>query len=416
MSDANPTAFPVTLPRQAPKGLTLAMWVCVALGAGAFWMGLQADPARAWRAYLISVIFFTGLSLAGVVWGAVTRLANGRFARPLLRIMEGLGSFQFLSFFLILIFLMFGAKHVYPWIHEEYKPVPWWLTLQNVTMRDMGSLFVMMLVNFFFMRMSLKPDVAALKGKVPAGLQGMYKGWAGSFSGSDIELERHRKTLMRMAPAVIILYAVVWSLISFDLLMSLDLEFASTMFGGIVFMGAFLGAMACTAVISTLVRKSWNLEDTITTVTLHDVGKLVFALSIFWAYINWSQFLPIWYGKMPEEQHWMHLRLDGVWRPWSFGTVALVWAIPFFLMMTLAAKRNPGSLRFFSIVVLAGLWLEKFVIVSANPSPNVVPFGYQELGTALGFFGLFSLSYLWYLNRFPVLPVVDPYAPPSSAH
>lgn len=409
MSDSKQAAFPVTLPRQAPRGLNMLMLVFVLVGGVAFYMGLQSDPARAWRAYLVSVIFFTGLSLAGVVWGAVTRLANGRFARPVLRIMEGLGAFQFVSFFLIVIFLLFGARHVYPWIHEVYKPVPWWLTLQNVTVRDIGSLAVLMGVNLFFMRNSLKPDVAALQSKVPANLQGMYKGWARGFGSSDVELERHRKMMMRTAPAVIMLYAVVWSLIAFDLIMSLDMEFSSSMFGGIMFMGSFLGAIACTAIISTFVRSHWKLEEVIAPGTLHDLGKLTFALSVFWAYVNWSQFLPIWYANYTDEQHWMYIRMNDTWRPWTFAAIILTWAIPFFLMMTLAAKRNPATLRMFAIIVLAGLWLERFVTIVPSISPNTVPFGITEMATALGFFGLFSVCYLWYLNTFPVLPVADPY-------
>jgi hypothetical protein len=104
----------------------------------------------------------------------------------------------------------------------------------------------------------------------------------------------------------------------------------------------------------------------------------------------------------------MVLRLSPVWKPWTYAAIAMVFVIPFFFTMNMAAKRNPVTLRFFSMLVLAGLWLERFVIVTPTVSPPSVPFGLLEVATAVGFFGVFALSYLWYLERFPLLPPVDP--------
>ncbi|HVP38620.1 MAG TPA: hypothetical protein VMS93_05480 [Candidatus Saccharimonadales bacterium] len=418
MSATQAGPLPVALPKDTPRRLTAALLLVLAAGAAMFAFAVTRDPARTWRAYLVSLLFFTGISICGVVWSAVTRLSNGRFAGPVVRIMEGLGAFQPLGFALLAVYLVFGAPHVYPWIHEVYAPAPGWLNLQSVTIRQLVLMFLLVLLNLHFMRLSLRPDLAALQDRVPAKLRGLYRGGAAGFGGTPAEVERLRRTLMRMSPMVILGFVGVWTVLVIDLVMSMDPEWVSTLFPAIGFIGQFLGAICVTAVVTVVVRRKWDLEETITPHTLHSVGLLVFALCTFWASMHWAEYLTIWYGKLPEETHWMQTRLAGhsPWLPWSLACVALVWLLPFVLMMTRAAKANPKSLTFFSVMMLAGLWLERLIFVAPTVSPNAVTFGLVEVLVGAGFLALFTLSYLWFVARFPVLPVVDPYGGGPAAH
>jgi hypothetical protein len=411
MSSKPAGAPPRNLPKDAPMGLTAVLLLMVAVGAAMFAYALTRDPSRAWRAYLVSLLFFTGISICGVVWSAATRLANGRFAGPVVRIMEGLGTFQPVGFVLFAVFLLFGARHVYPWIHEVYQPAPNWLNLQSVTVRLLCLLGALMLLNLWFMRQSLKPDLAALKGTAPAKLQGLYRGWAGNFSGSDVELEKNRRTLMRMSPVVIILFVLTWTLVMVELVMSMDTEWVSTLFPAIGFIGQFLGAICVTAVVTSVVRAKWGLEEVMTGKTMHSVGLLVFAFCTFWASMHWAEYLTIWYAKLPEETHWMQQRLGAgsPWLPLTLTAVAFVWFIPFVSMMTKAAKANPKSLSFFAVMMLTGLWLERLVFIAPSASPGAVTLGPVEILVGGAFLGLFTLSFLWYAARFPLTPVVDPY-------
>ncbi|MBI5838136.1 MAG: hypothetical protein HZB25_12935 [Candidatus Eisenbacteria bacterium] len=420
MSHHKAAGLPLTLPKDTPRGLSAILLLMVAAGAAMFAFELTRDPARAWRAYFVAVMFFYGISIAGVVWSAVTRLSNGRFAAPVVRIMEGLGAFQPAGYLLFLAFLFLGARHVYPWIHEEYKPAPHWLNLESVQLRQGLVMLAVTLFNLAFMRLALRPDMAVLQSKVPGKLRGLYRGWARGFGGSDVEVERNRLTLMRLSPMVVIFYAISMTLLSVDLVMSMEPEWVSTLFPGIGFIGTFLGAICVTAVITSVVRFKWKLEETITPRTMHSVGLLVFAFCTFWMSMHWAEYLTIWYAKLPEETGWMQARLgaESPWLPVSIASVVCVWLVPFVSMMTKAAKSNPKSLSFFACLMLTGLWLERLVFIAPAPeaSPEHVTLGFVEVLVAGGVLGLFSLCYLWFVSVFPPLPAVDPYGPGSDTH
>jgi hypothetical protein len=122
-------------------------------------------------------------------------------------------------------------------------------------------------------------------------------------------------------------------------------------------------------------------------------------------YINWSQYIVIWYGLLPHEQSWFVDRFSD-----PFGTivqvvVTLVFLLPFFGLLTRPPKMVPGILAFFGVLILVGHWLERFLlIVPSLWGRDYAPLGLPEIGMALGFGGLFLLAYVWFVQSFPLLP------------
>src|SRR5690606_32313358 len=129
------------------------------------------------------------------------------------------------------------------------------------------------------------------------------------------------------------------------------------------------------------------------------------AFSIFWMYINWSQYIVIWYGLLPWEQPFFINRFEEPFGKIAATVVLFVFALPFFGLLTRPPKKVPAIVGFFAGLVLVGHWLERFMITvpSIWESPEL-PLGLPEIGIGLGFMGLFLACYLWFVRTFPLLP------------
>src|SRR5436190_444077 len=139
--------------------------------------------------------------------------------------------------------------------------------------------------------------------------------------------------LRRFAGPAIIVLALTQTLASVDWIMSLTPHWYSTMFGVYFFAGSFVGFIALLSVVAPAMRAAGLLDTVITAEHLHDIGKLLFAFTVFWAYIAFSQFLLMWYANLPEETIWYKARIEGSWKTVSIFLMAGHFAVPFFYLM-----------------------------------------------------------------------------------
>jgi hypothetical protein len=202
---------------------------------------------------------------------------------------------------------------------------------------------------------------------------------------------------------------------AFDFLMSLEPHFYSTMFGGFIFVGNMFMGLAFIAIAAGLIRRRGLVEDLVGPNQFWDVGKLLFGFMMVWTYLMWSQYLPIWYGNMPEETGYLIKRVVGPYRGMSFLILALCWLIPWWMILPKKAKQTPGILGIAAAMTLVGVWLERWMIVAPSqfdvapvPAELAVFPGWVEIGTGLLFAGLFLFSYRYFLANMPILPVGDP--------
>jgi hypothetical protein len=194
---------------------------------------------------------------------------------------------------------------------------------------------------------------------------------------------------------------VVYSLIAFDLVMSLAPVWRSTLFGWYFFAGSFwsaVTAMALTAVVSRGRLGEHNLFAN--PVVMHDFGKMVFAFSVFWVYLLFAQYLVIWYGDLPVETFFIVQRVHHMpWSPLSVACLVLIWLVPFTVLMSVRAKQTPAILGPVCALGLAGMWLERYVLIVPSLSLDAVPFGLTQLLISLGFLGAFAAAAVPGLNR-----------------
>jgi Ni/Fe-hydrogenase subunit HybB-like protein len=192
--------------------------------------------------------------------------------------------------------------------------------------------------------------------------------------------------------------------------MSLEPHWFSTLFSPYFFMGAFLGGLALTAVTAVAFSRHRDFAGVVPDGGFHDIGKLVFGFCVFWAYLFFSQYIVIWYGKLPLEQEYLVHRLVPPFKIMSSIVFFCLFAIPFFGLLGVMAKKRTGVLAFFASVVLFGLWIERYVLVypSLYIGAEELPFGWREIGMLPLFAGLMLLAQGWFARTFPMLQMWQP--------
>jgi Ni/Fe-hydrogenase subunit HybB-like protein len=139
---------------------------------------------------------------------------------------------------------------------------------------------------------------------------------------------------------------------------------------------------------------------------LFDLGRLLLGFNLTYLAMAWSQYIVIWYGNIPEETHFIILRLwEAPWAFFAWGGLVLSVLIPFVVFLSQSAKRVPRVMLAISVSIAVGLWLERYVLVAPSLwRGQGIPLGWVELGITLGFFSASGLSYLFFLRHFPVIP------------
>jgi hypothetical protein len=380
------------------------------LGFIGFVVALFVAPQRAWMAYLTNFLFFTGIAAAGVLFGAIMQVAKGHWGKSLHRINQGFGAFLPASYLLFLS-LYFGRNQLFPWIGNpvnfEGHPLPTaWFNVNGLFARGALFLALFYVLCFVFMYYSLRPDMAAVAQRL-GGWRRKCADWIGrDFGGEDNEAARSRSVLGRISPILVLSYAIVLSGVAVDLIMSLTPGWLSVLYPAYFFIGAWLSALAGTAVVATILKSRLDMDYWASN-QWHDLGKLIFAFCVFWAYLWFSQYLPIWFGNLPREVVFILTRADGAWLGFSIAFFALIFVIPFLLLLWQKVKMVPTYLASVAGLILLGIWLERYTAVVPSIWTDGVPLGWVELLVTLGFAGLFGFCYSLYASTFPMMPLHD---------
>lgn len=403
------------LPRSSRASILSALSVVV--GGAAFVFSLLRDPQLAWRAYVVNWLYFTSLATGALALYAVWVVTKARWCWPVRRI--ALAFVAFLPFSFLLLLPMVGLRENYfPWIEAmAHDPVVQrkaaYLNIPFLLSRNLVGLLLLFGLFLYMAYRSLRPDLGLAKDVGRRELEGWRRQWAErltqNWGGQEHEEAFSNRRLNTLAPAAVILFAVVMSVVAFDWAMTLEPHWFSTLFGGWFFMGAFWGGVAATAWATVYVKgQDPDLGKLIGSQQLHDLGKLAFAFTVFWAYLFWSQYLVIWYGKLPWEQLWVVKRSEDPWAFLSLSAILLCFVIPFAGLLGRKPKMTPWSLRLFVSVILIGLWLERYLMVVPSLHDGHPPITFLEPAIGLMFLGIFLGSVRWFLSSFPIVQVWQP--------
>ncbi|MBT2561888.1 quinol:cytochrome C oxidoreductase [Pedobacter sp. ISL-68] len=227
-------------------------------------------------------------------------------------------------------------------------------------------------------------------------------------------LNSYRKSF-KNACIFLVIYGFTTPIFAFDTVMSLEAHWFSTMFGWYNFAAMWVSSLATIAIILILLRRAGYMQW-VNNSHLHNLGQFIFGFSIFWTYVWFAQFLLIYYANMPEETVYFYKRFE-YYKFWFFLNLAMNFLAPVLLLMDRDNKRTDAKLLFVSIVVLLGHWVDYYqMIMPGAVEEGHNGFGIVEIGTAIGFVGLFTFTVLTSLSKKPLIAKNHPLLQESLHH
>jgi len=420
----------VATPGSLPKVPAAIFGALVVVGAVTLIFGVASSDAelanRTYRVFLHNWLLWAVLSNGALVLSAGMRLTNANWQGPIQRVADSMGAYLPASLLLFSV-IYFGRHHLFEWVEHPIHGKEFWFEPSFTFTRDVIALLWITFVSIFYQYLSIRPMLGRAR-ETATGLRGaIYQRWTAGWRGEEREREIATRRARKLAAVLALSYAICYSLIGIDMIMSLAAEWVSTMFPAYYAWGGFLSAISMTTVICLVMRNSSALSGQITTSRIHDLGKMVFAFSIFWMYLFWSQYFVIWYANIPEETGFIVNRLGSeflqdTWyfagyftrlaEPYVHVTLAawfLIWVIPFWVLLGAQPKKTPAILGTVAVGSLLGFYLERYILVTPSLIPAkavlagaaVTPFGAVELGIAAGFVGLFFICFLGFAKVFP---------------
>lgn len=303
----------------------------------------QPDPSRAWRGLLVSYLFFTSIAAGLVVLPAIVIASYGEWMRPVEAACRP-GLLFALPSMAALILLWAGSDSWAPWMGapEEKR---WWLDNTFLFVRNLAAQAVFWGMAFLFAKKSRTPQSR------------LFAGW------------------------LIFTYAITFSLSGFDFVMALEPEWYAMMTGGYYSISGLYLSVAAWILLSYMVAPP-DVR------VRHDLGKLLMAFCMLTAYLMFSHLFPIWYENLPQETSFLIPRMNLAWKKISYILLAAVYVGPVLLLLSRRSKQNKWLLLLISLMVIFGMWVERWWLVSAVFEREQVLFGWSELIPFLAFLGL----------------------------
>ena len=388
---------------------TKASWVffaLIAIGVVTFVIGLASShPERAWQAYLINFLLWSAIAQGAVLFSAVMHMTNARWSGPLCGLSESFTAFFPISYILFLI-LFLGKAHLFPWLHEDLHGKEVWLNIPFMFTRDCIGLLILYVLGFGYLynAMQLKLDPTQPRGKLR---QSVFEAWQRNHHKPE-EIKR-RMTIW--GGLYILAFALVLSLIGFDLVMSMDPHWISTLFGAYHFVKAFFIGLGALIILAAVIRIRQGETSGIKANHLHDVGKLFFGFCLLWADFFYVQLMVIYYGNIPEETHYVIVRtMLAPWNKLAWTVFIVCFVGPFFILLNQRIKTKPFLMMLICSVVIVGIWLEHLLLLGPALSHEIrsIPLSFSDALISLGFLGLMVIAIGYFMKIFPeTLPAME---------
>jgi hypothetical protein len=403
--------------RTVPENVRNFGFAALGLGLLCLVGGFATDAKSTAGILLTCIVYFFGVSQGGVMFAVISTITLGRWQRPFKRIAESFAAFLPIVYVLWLVFILAGGLSLYEWSHEAmpaHKAI--WLNPAFFVARQVVMLGILILLSFIFVRNSLRADMGVAAetlgaANTPAWWGRITLGW----KGKEAEIEATYQKNISLAPVIVILYFIFFSLFVVDSVMSLTPHWYANMFPAWIAVSSVWMTLSWVCILSVVLKKWMGADHLIGKSNYHDLGKLMFALCIFWTYNYFAQVLPIWYGNMPEETGFLMLRMFAT--PWaSIGKVALAmcFLMPFTILLSRGIKKIPPALASVGGVIVTGIFLERFLLVMpAIWTSDSFPPLLLGFGVWIGFIGAFVLVVTNFLARVPPVVVSDPFMNPN---
>lgn len=390
--------------RNMSIALMLVGLLVIIIGGATKLNGDHTEQTRFWIVLLHNSVFFLLVTVASVFIQAAASLAQGSWIVAYKRIPEAIGANVWVFGVIAAVILLFiamgldvdGHNPIYHWVHPEGDEVLEGKTaFLNKGMFAGFTIVTIALWSFFgrkFRSLSLAQEKAP---RNSSKIHWTTVKWAGGF------LFVYALTQMSTTPWV-------W-------IMSIEAHWYSTMFSWYTFASAFVSGMAVILLFTVSLKNQGYLE-LVSKEHVHDLGKFMFAFSIFWTYVWFSQYMLIWYANIPEETTYFKMRQQGPYGLIWYAVFIINFIMPILILMSRPSKRNYFTVSFMAMIIIFGHWLDFYIMTMPGPLGENWTLGWYELGVFAGFAGLLMFLVYNTLTKASLVPVNNPFLKEAILH
>lgn len=370
---------------------------------GGWWKRFKID-------FWINNVYFTGLAIIGLFFFALQYAAQAGWSAYIVRVPLAMAHWIApAGLLMIATYFLFGHD-IFHWTHSDLYEVGG--AHYDSIIANKQAFFFWPLEGggfplFFVLRMVIFFGVWYLLFKKLKGL---------SLAEDELGGDGYWHKMRKVSAVFLVIFAVSSSVSAWDWIMSIDTHWFSTMFGWYVFASWWVSGLALITLIIVLLKEAGYMPQ-VTQNHLHDLGKFVFAFSIFWTYIWFSQFLLIYYANIPEESvYFVERFLSDHYSPFFFANILINFILPFLVLMTRDAKRLNVFLKIVCVIVLLGHWLDFYLMITPGTLGAEGAFGLTEVGMYMMFGSAFLFVVLSALSKFNLVPKNHPMAGEAAHH
>lgn len=361
------------------------------------------EGQRIWANLLVNIFFFLTIGLGATFYAAKKYASEASYAIVYKRVYEAISGYVPLGSILLILFLVlgyFGVHHIYHWMDPEvyksesphydkiiagkaayFNPIFFW---GRIILFFAGYIYC----TYLLRKRSLEEDLTG-----------------------DIKL--YKKNITTSA-AFLVLFGFTSPILIWDVLMSIDTHWYTTLFAWYVFSGFWCTIMLVITLFSLYLKEKGHLQE-MNDNHFHDLGKWIFALSFLWSYTFFCQYMLIWYANIPEEVTYYVARIDEFgYRPLFWIVFFINFSVPMLLLMSRDAKRNATYLMILSVVLILTHWLDLFMCIMPGSVAGQWGLGFFEIGLFIGFAGMFIFVVLNQLAKAPLLALKHPFLEESK--
>lgn len=370
----------------------------------------QPWTARIWTNLMMNSYWFLIISVCALFFVGLQYIANAGWAIAIKRVPEAIATL--IPYFLgvLVVVLFFGKNEIYHW--AQY--------FTDMAAGKEGVAYDKILEG----KSGFLNNGWLIIGTLVIGLIWIYFGWRlRTLSKEEDALENHNRATktpifiksIKNSAAFTFMFAFSFSILSWLIVMSVDAHWFSTIFSIYNFAVGWVSALTIICMFVLFLKKMGYLK-LVTDEHVHDIGKFMFAFTIFWAYIWVSQYLLIWYANISEEGFYYHTRYYPEWKPHFALNVIINFLAPFLILMTRNAKRNPNMLILAATFILIGKWNDLYLMIMPGSIGAGAGIGALEIGTTMMFAGFFIFMVHRSLTKRSLVPVNHPYIEESAHH
>ena len=394
---------------QAPTDL-VNRWRTLALGVGGIFtiiwaVGTFFNVEQGLRSWLLGFIFWGGIGIGSLGILLLQYLTGGAWGVVIRRFVEAGSRTIFPILFVLFLPILIGVSSLYEWTHlndeisqwrEKFLNVPWWI------FRAVLYLGLLSLMAFFLNKWSAQQDLTD------------------NYEDSAKFLERSTN----FSGPGLVLFILVVSFAAIDWVMTLDPHFFSTIWGLLFVAGWALSCFCFMVAVMAALSDKLPLNRILGKRHFHDIGKLMLALVMVWAYFNFSQYLIIWSGNIPEETKWYIERSEGTWGVIGVILIILHFAFPFLVLLNRDLKRNAKWLMRIAIFILVFRLVDMYYLIGPSPRigmlgqevPFLLSFSWMDIVAPIAVGGIWLWWFFGELMKRPLIPINDPFLENAILH